>query len=295
MEKIKNSIKIGNFFEKIFCFFLIKIGFSNTRIQTLEVRNKKYNYIRKKYNKVIADSNYKYFEKKEKNKNIWICWLQGYDSMPNIVKKCVQSIYKYCEKENIKFIDETNYKEYVNLPNYIIEKWKKGIIPNAHFTDIIRTELLVVHGGLWIDATTILLEKIPDYVYKSNLFMFNMIGEDNIMTYNNWFIYSEKDNRVLKNVRDLLYEFWKNENKVQEYFIWHIFMKMVYDKYESDFKDMLYIPHAITHMINTKITEEFDINYINEVRKICPIQKLTYKIDNPLDNSYFNFIVKEEI
>lgn len=295
MEKIKNSIKIGNFFEKLFCLFLIKIGFSNSRIQTLEIRNKKYNYIKKKYNKVISNSDYKYCEKKEKNNNIWICWLQGYDSMPDIVKKCVDSICKFNSKKNIIFIDANNYSEYIQLPEYIIEKWKKGIISHAHFTDVIRTELLVRHGGLWIDATTLLLDKIPDYVYNSNLFMFNMTGEDNIMTYNNWFIYSEVDNRILKSVRDLLYEFWKRENKVQEYFIWHIFMKMVYDKYPSDFKDMMYIPHAITHMINAKINDKFDINFINEIRKICPIQKLTYKITNPLDESYFNFIAKEEI
>lgn len=295
MEKIKNSIKTGNFFEKMFCFFLIKIGFSNSRIQMLETRNKKYNYIKKKYNKVISGLDYKYYEKKEKNNNIWVCWLQGYDNMPDIVKKCIDSIYKFNSKKNIMFIDANNYSEYVQLPKYIIEKWKKGIISHAHFTDVIRTELLVKHGGLWIDATTLLLDKIPNYVYSSNLFMFNMTGEDNIMTYNNWFIYSEEDNRVLKSVRDLLYEFWKRENKVQDYFIWHIFMKIAYDKYKDDFKDMIYIPHAVTHMINVKINEKFDINFINEIRKICPIQKLTYKINNPLEDSYYNFIVKEEM
>lgn len=295
MEKIKNSIKIGNFFEKLFCLFLIKIGFSNTRIQTLEVRNKKYNYIKKKYGKVINNSSYEYIESKKKNNNIWICWLQGYDNMPDIAKKCVASIYKYCDKENIKFIDTNNYSDYIELPNYIIEKWKKGIISHAHFTDVIRTELLIKHGGLWIDATTLLLDNIPDYVYKTNLFMFNMTGEDNIMTYNNWFIYSEIDNRALKCVRDLLYEFWKKEDKVKEYFIWHIFMKMAYDKYPDDFKHMMYLPHSVTHIIHTKIYDKYDSDFINQTKKICPVQKLTYKISNPLEDSFYNFIVKEEI
>lgn len=294
LKKIKNSINTGNFFEKLFCLLLIKLGFSNMNIQNLEVRNKKYHYIKRKYKKHINNLNYQYVDKIEKNNNVWVCWLQGYDLMPDIVKKCVESIYRICDGKNIHFIDSKNYCEYIKLPEYIIRKWKNGIISNTHFSDIIRTELLVQYGGIWMDATTLLLDKLPEYIYNSNIFMFNMKGNNDIITYNNWFIYAEKDNRILKSVRDLLYAFWKEENKVQDYFIWQIFMKIVSDKYPDDLKNMMYFPHSATHMLYNKILEKYDEDYIENVRKICPIQKLTYKLENKNDNSLYNYIVSDK-
>ncbi len=288
IKKINNSIKTGNFFEKLFCMFLIILGFSNNKIMTLECRNKKYKKIKKKYSKVL-DKKYSYEYDNKKNNIIWFCWLQGYDNLPKLARRCLSSIKEYCNDSKIIFVDKDNYSDYVELPDYIIKKWKNGIISNAHFSDIIRTCLLVEHGGLWIDSSVILLDYIPDYIYSSNCFMFNMEGEDDILTYNNWFIYSCKNNRVFKYMRDLLFEFWKKENKVQDYFIWHIFMKMVYDKYTEDFHCMTYVPHSSTHVLYHDIINNSKCE-IEHIKRIYPIQKLSYKYDIDCKNNYYNFI-----
>jgi len=41
----------------------------------------------------------------------------------------------------------------VELPGYIVEKWEKGRIPAAMFSDLLRVELLIKYGGTWIDST----------------------------------------------------------------------------------------------------------------------------------------------
>ena len=292
MEKILNSIKIGNFFEKLFCYILIFLGFSNERIQVLEVRCKKYNFLKRKYLKKLDLNSYKDNISNEKSNYIWFCWLQGYENMPDIVKKCYERIIDFHSDKNIIFIDANNYSDYVTLPSFITDKWKKGIISHAHFSDVIRTSLLAEYGGLWIDSTTYLMSSIPDYVFNSKMFMFDMSGEDNIMIYNNWFIYTKKNNRVFIALRDYLYLFWKKENKVREYFIWHLFMRYIYEFYKNDFEEITYMPHECTHMLIKKLNNCFDENYFNLVNNMCPIQKLSYKnINKNISNSFYYYIV----
>ncbi len=293
--KLKQYIKNGLLFDKIFCYFLIRLGYSNMKIQVYQVRNKQFNKLKHKYKKIL---NKKYLKTSEIgiNKNVWVCWLQGKENAPAEVKKCIASIYKRFEKSSIIFIDQFNYKDYIDIPDYIEKKWENGIIPNALFSDIIRTLLLIEYGGLWIDATTMLLDDIPKYVYKNDFFMFDMRGEDDILIYNNWFIYSKKDCHIFKYERDFLFEYWKKESKVREYFIWHLFMRMIYEKFPDDFKNIEYYPHSITHMLHENIYNKVDDKYLISVKKICPIQKLTYKIDYTKlsEESLYNKIFKED-
>ena len=41
----------------------------------------------------------------------------------------------------------------MELPGYIVEKWGKGQIPAALFSDLLRLQLLIKYGGMWIDST----------------------------------------------------------------------------------------------------------------------------------------------
>lgn len=50
-------------------------------------------------------------------------------------------------------IDNGNWRDYVELPEYIIQRWDKKQISPAHFTDLLRLQLLIKYGGTWIDAT----------------------------------------------------------------------------------------------------------------------------------------------
>ncbi|MBO7316194.1 MAG: hypothetical protein J6U44_03405, partial [Paludibacteraceae bacterium] len=107
------------------------------------------------------------------DKKVWVCWLQGIENAPYIVQKCVESIKKHSLDYEVILLDKNNIKNYISLPSYIEEKHLKGIIPNAHYTDYIRVILLAKYGGIWIDSTFFLTDKLPDYIAESDLFLFN--------------------------------------------------------------------------------------------------------------------------
>lgn len=52
-----------------------------------------------------------------------------------------------------------NYKDYVNMPDYIIRKQQSGEIDLTHFSDILRMMLLAQHGGIWMDSTLLIPSK----------------------------------------------------------------------------------------------------------------------------------------
>ena len=111
-----------------------------------------------------------------KKKIIWTCWLQGLENAPAIVQECICKMREYAGDFEVRVIDATNMGEYVNLPAYIVEKHDKGIIPHAHFSDMVRLSILQTYGGIWIDSTILLTAPLPGFVTASDFFAFSTDG-----------------------------------------------------------------------------------------------------------------------
>ena len=300
MNNIKNTIeraiKKGDLHNKIFCYILEKIGYSNEKLQALEIRNKKYLKIHKKYKKYLDNMNCDKIESIENDKkDIWICWLQGYENSPEIVKCCLKSIIKYNKDKKLHIITEKNLFNYIQLPGYILEKWKKGIITNTHFSDIIRLNILIKYGGIWMDATTYLTGKIPKYIEKSEFFMFRYKDRmDKTIKYNSWFICANKENRILKTTRELLYEYWKKENKLSEYFLLHLFITMAIEKYPEDVSEMIYITDDVCHTLDYNLFEKYSNEKWEFMVNSTKINKMSYKFDKNKSkkNTFYEHIIR---
>lgn len=299
MDAIKRALKKGDLKEKVIASLIMKIGFSNTEIKDLEIRNKKYNQLEKKYSKYLEDINYPDDSNvKTDSKYIWVCWLQGFENAPDIVKACIRSIIKHMPDWEVKFIDLSNFSDYMTLPEYILIKYKKGYISNAHFADLIRMELLITYGGIWIDSTVYLTDSLPDYILNSNLFFYaDMNTFDTRKNYENWLIKSLPNNRVLKTIRDLMFIFWKHENKCQEYFFWNLFAYMTLNKYPEENKKIIKIPANICFLLSDNLMSSYDDVYWKEMTQLSPVHKLTYKLETNIipEDSYIDKIIKDNI
>lgn len=78
---------------------------------------------------------------------IWIMWYQGIENAPDIVKCCIESVKENCSGHEVIVLSEQNLSEFVKLPDFIIEKFKKGYISRTHLSDMIRLNLLYLYGG----------------------------------------------------------------------------------------------------------------------------------------------------
>lgn len=144
----------------------------------------------------------------ERSKTIWTSWWQGEDNAPQLVKACWKSQRQYMpDGWRHIVITKDNYKEYITLPEHIMEKMERGLIPQALFSDLIRLELLIKYGGVWMDSTVLCTEPhYPQSLLACPLFMFQYRGANGeFQGFSNWFISAQRGNKALKIVRDLLY------------------------------------------------------------------------------------------
>lgn len=105
------------------------------------------------------------------NSPIWTCWWQGEECMPDIVKACYNAMKLHGDRHPVILITKDNYKTYIDIPDYILDKQEKGIIDLTHFSDILRAMILSKHGGIWMDSTLLLPHKhIDDFFSPTHLF-----------------------------------------------------------------------------------------------------------------------------
>ena len=179
---------------------------------------------------------------------VWFCWLQGMENAPELVKECLERLRASIGEEVI-VLDDRNYGEYVELPEYVVRKYRKGIIPPALFSDLLRLELLIRYGGTWIDATVWTSPEVGvkdskcwmawKKIRESDLFIYRYFNrEGRVEGMSNWFIHAKADNALLKDVRDMLYAYWRDYNCVVEYYIFHLFFSHAAKRYPEMIRRM---------------------------------------------------------
>ena len=90
----------------------------------------------KKFNDYNQTSLYK------ENSPIWVCWWQGVESAPPIVKYCIQSINDWSGHHPVYVITKENYSKYIEIPESIKLRAKENRLGLANLADYLRCALL---------------------------------------------------------------------------------------------------------------------------------------------------------
>ncbi len=285
---LKKSSKSKSIIQDTIFFLMYKMKIISKYTAGVMSMDRCYYKLEKKYKKYLDRITINDIES-NKSKYVWICWFQGIENAPDIVKKCYESIVKQFGKEkDIVVITDENYNKFVDIPEYIIEKYKKGIITPTHFSDILRLALLVKYGGLWLDATVYCTgnKEIKNWE-DTDLFVYRngWMDMENI-NMGSWLMYSKSNNKILDATLQLIYIYWKNKNYMINYFLLHMFFKMVTDKYENEWKKVPYFSQMDNHLLSNYLEDDEENNNIyNDIVSKTDFHKLTYKIKYNVDKT----------
>ncbi len=246
-------------------------------------QRKIYNYL-DRYNTEI-ESMYEHQRSKQilKKKPLLNCpiftmWWQGEDKRPDVVKACNASLQKL--NREVVILTEDNIHEYIDLPEYIWEKYSKGFISRTHLSDIVRVTALAMYGGVWIDSTVYVANDVPNYMTES-LFVFKQSPQlREIRSYANWWIAAPPQHEMILRQLSALLVYWKNEDLLLDYYIFHIFWRKILDQNVHLKKEIDDIPTRITdstHLLLRNYKKEFNENEWREFKAISPVFKCTYK------------------
>ena len=183
---------------------------------------------------------YSYNPKKEAftDKVVWIYWNKGEEDAPVLVKQCIQSIRKFANC-NVITLNSSNISDYIDFPVYITELHNKGIIKEAFFSDLIRLNLLIMYGGIWMDATCYMTAPFPKYIEDSSFFIFqsDLLNKQTPIYCSSWFIKSESDNILLVKLRNVLYSYLARNTFLHDYYIFHLSLSALVD-FDSSIKSI---------------------------------------------------------
>jgi len=260
-------------------------------------------YFAKKYLPVI-----KCVEQKEISveipETIWQFWDNpAGQTTPEIIKSCLKSTEKFKGNFEHNILNKSTLENETDLPGYVFDKLKNGTIDYAHFSDLLRLNLLKNHGGIWLDATAYMTDFVPEYILNEDFFVF-LTGELTHYPYSymqNCFIRAKKGSFVCDAWYQMCIEFWKNETKRIDYFQHQLMFKALVEK-NPVAKDLFnkrpqMSEDGIQQLVGDNLFRKFDTVEWERIKKASFFQKTTYKVPTGIDcsDTYFSKLCEGKI
>ena len=221
---------------------------------------------------------------------IWQYWAQGYDDVPAVVRRCLESVEKWAPDYLIIRLSDQNLHEYIDIPEFVAAKRK--YFSFAHFSDLLRLMLLTVYGGIWMDATILLSGPLPEEYIQRDFFVFRRDPTEPHISYwrntyayyfgwakgfrvnmLNSFIVARKASQPISDLCSLMLLWWEEHNSMPDYF----FFQILCDVYGFP-ADMPLVsdtrPHYLQQFMNDS---RFTLLSEAEILRSISIHKLTYK------------------
>lgn len=238
---------------------------------------------------------------------IWMCWWQGEEEMPELIKACIASVKRNApENSKVILITLDNVGEYVTFTDSIIEKFNSKKISYTHLSDILRAELVYRYGGLWIDATYYIPHKMDESIFEENLFSiaFNkpLWGMD-IMR-GRWTLSvlgAQKASSAVQFLMEGLWFYWDNVDELVDYFL----VDYVFDAGYRNFDDIQRDVDSIRRSSNAvydlqlKMNQSFgdkDLEWLQAAADFYKLNRRNEYITESIDKkkTFYSYIVRGE-
>ena len=239
-------------------------------------------YLYEQYSHCLLDDFTEVLPENGRGNNVYVFWWQGESDAPETVKYCIQSIRRKSAR-NVVLLTKDNYREYVELPDYLVQKAMDGVLGLAHFSDIIRFYLLYRYGGVWIDATCYLTGEIPSVVDEYSFYSLKGPFHESpglMWDWTSFYMAAQPGNVICKYMLAFYYAYWKEHNCAITYLFLDCWMNVII-KNNSEAKSIIdsipCVDSSVFRLIEI-LNERANPNVLGELFKKTYVHKLTYKI-----------------
>jgi hypothetical protein len=121
-------------------------------------------------------------------KTIWMLWLQGLENAPWLVQQCVTSWQQQNPNWTVQILSRDNLHQF-QPPGITQACWQRLSLQKQ--ANLGRLQLLLNHGGVWADATTLCRKPLDAWIHNQcdqGFFAFANPGPDRPLS--NWFLAS---------------------------------------------------------------------------------------------------------
>lgn len=185
-------------------------------------------YVEKNYSHIIEKYRHNTAAQKAVDSPaIWVFWGQGESQMPTLIKACYEKLKE--NNSNVKLLTNDNLSQYLDIDHTIYNKVKNGQIGWANFSDLVRVTLLYKYGGLWVDATLWIHQKV-DFEKLSRFDIYSANSEVVVhkkdccfwtsfkFNWSTWCMWANKTNSTLFGfISEMLSEIYHSEQITPDY------------------------------------------------------------------------------
>lgn len=212
---------------------------------------------------------------------IWVCWWQGEEQMPEVVRLCYRSILRHAGHHPVVLLTEENQAQYLRLPDLVWRKFREGVISRTHLSDIARVYLLKEHGGIWMDATILLTKDIDLIVdIHSAYWSYRHVTPYNNVSKGLWTGYFQASGSGHL-IPSYLYEsfiyWWEHNNRLFTYLLIDYCFRLGYDHLPDMRHCIDALPVRPIGMLRKILDSAYEANRWEQVIGEAPFHKLSYK------------------
>lgn len=255
-------------------------------------------YVRKEVNSTIRTYLNKphevkqYFEKCKSTEldskiPIWVCWFQGLENMPGLVKECYKNLHQMVDSEvgKIFLITKDNFSDYVKIEPSILKKIEDGKMSYTNLSDLLRVNLLAIYGGMWIDATVYVMHPIGRDLLERPFYSQKTVNEFYVKRYvtksrwASWMMISSVGEELFKFVAFVMNDYYlKHEALIDYYFIDYV-IEIAYTQLRSvqNSIDTVEINNTKAFELFNSFNEVYDSEKFDRIIDTTQFLKFTYK------------------
>lgn len=224
---------------------------------------------------------------------IWQYWGQGLDNLPKMVELYFSSVDTHAGDYQVIRITDENISEYIKFPAFVHEKRENGTFRPVFFSDLLRVALLSAYGGVWLDASILLTDELPEEYTNYSFFMYSRDpnslnknwGQQDTHFYFNWrdefkvkhlssIMFSKPNSVIAKTLSDLLLYYWENENKIEYYLFFQVMINELRESNAIKF-DFPIVDDTLPHLLQSKMNKQFNQSDYQQIISQTSIHKLT--------------------
>jgi len=209
---------------------------------------------------------------------IHLYWDQGRDDAPELVRECVRS----WEKQNPDWeIRHWDGGQAVKLVSWDSLPAGLKITP---YSDILRTEILKAHGGVWADATILCTRPLDPWLLpimcQTDFFAFSRPGPDREIA--SWFLAARPESKIVAALSKAVADFWERQDKPTRVYHWFQYIFEYLERTSATFRRAWQTAPRTSAAPMLLLQQRLIAGEVPEVGEIetlraMPMHKLTHK------------------
>ena len=244
------------------------------------------------------------YSSKNNDKNIFVCWFQGENNAPELVKNCIKSIRNGApQNSNVIILSEDNMLDYAKIPEVVIEKYKKGLITKTNFSDILRFALLSQNGGAWMDSTIFCRDSINPELFNYQLYSIKNSNYDKFniarRKWTAYFWFAKQNSYFTRRVFQFFCSYWEKYDTLIDYFLVDHIIYFLYnnDPICKEMLDSIPVNNPNVSFLQDQLSSIYDTDKWNSLKEDTYFFKLDWKskIINDDENTFYKKMMNHDL